>query len=56
MGRHLYVRGYQSSSDQAETRAFWASFFNNDLKPLIERKTGMSEKDVAANGKMLSGE
>ena len=55
MGRHLNVRGYQSSSDQAETRAFWASFFNNDLKPLIERKTGMSEEDLAAYGKMLTG-
>jgi len=56
MSRHLNVRGYQSSSDQAETTAFWAGFFNKDLKPLIERKTGMSEEDVAAYGKLLSGE
>ena len=56
MSRHLNVRGYQSSDDQDATRDFWAGFFNKDLKPLIVRKTGMSEEDIAAYGKMLSGE
>jgi len=56
IGRHLNVRGYQSSANQEDTNAFWAGFFKRDLRPLIERKTGMSAEDIAAYGNLLSGE
>ena len=56
MSQHLNVRGYQSSDGDDETNAFWTGFFNHDLRPLIERKTAMSKKEIAAQGDPLTGE
>ena len=56
MSLHLNVRGYPSSADPETTREFWANFYNQDLRPLIQRKAGLSESELAAFDNLLSGE
>lgn len=53
-GNDLNVRGYSSEADDSETRAFWKSFFDEELCPLIAEKASMfTGDDLDAAEKLL---
>ena len=53
-GRDLNVRGYASSADEDETKAFWHGFFDDELRPLIEQKASLGDGDLSAVETLLS--
>lgn len=56
-GRELNVRGYSVTADDAQTKAFWTRFFDEELRPLIEQKASrLNAGDLAAAEALLSRE
>ncbi len=56
-GNDLNVRGYSSAANDAETRDFWQSFFDDELCPLIrEKAANFTGDDLAAAEKLLTRE
>ncbi|MFP6647178.1 MAG: hypothetical protein VCF24_26990 [Candidatus Latescibacterota bacterium] len=56
-GNEMNVRGYSSSANDVETRAFWKRFFDEELCPLIRQKAAaFTGDDLAAAEKLLTRE
>ena len=51
----MNVRGYCSTANDIETKAFWSSFFDAELYPLIQKKAAeFAGDDLAAAEKLLT--